>query len=95
MIKSFFAALPLTLALAIILAAGCSKKIAVDTSKLDYSFQTADPVVQSNVTAAVEAIDKAEYPAALEKLKTVAANPKLTPDQKAAVDGVVQQLEKH
>jgi len=76
-------------------ASGCSKKIAVDTVKLEYSFQAADPATQTTVTEAVEAIDKADYNGALEKLKKVSADPKLTADQKTAVGGVIAQIEKH
>jgi hypothetical protein len=85
----------LVLLLAVTATTGCSKKIAVDTSKLDYSFQTADQTNQTAVTEAIEAIDKAEYSTATEKLKKVAADPSLNADQKSAVNGVLQQLEKH
>src|SRR3954469_11897568 len=73
---------------------GCSKKVPVDTVKLEYSFQTADAATQTSVTEAVEAIDKADYAAALEKLKKAQADPKLTAEQKTALAGVIDQLEK-
>lgn len=73
---------------------GCSKKITVDTVKLDYAFQSADQTNQTTVNEAIEAIDKADYSSATEKLKKVAADPKLTAEQKTAVSGVIEQLEK-
>ncbi len=81
--------------LTVALTPGCSKKIAVDTVKLEYAFQSAEPATQTTVTEAVEAIDKANYSAALEKLKKVAADPKLTAEQKSNVNDVIQQIEKH
>src|SRR5690242_1683494 len=92
--QRFWSGLTMVMLLALSLTTGCGKKVSIDTSKLDYSFQTADQTTQSAVTEAVEAIDKADYPGATEKLKKVAANPKLTAEQKTAVDGVLQQLEK-
>lgn len=85
-------------ALALFLAfaqTGCSKKIAVDTVKLEYSFQSADPTNLTEVTQAIEAIEKAEYSSALAKLQKVSADPKLTAEQKTAVADVVKQLEQH
>ncbi len=92
--KSFYSSLILVLLLAIAGSAGCAKKISVDTVKLEYSFQAADQAVQTTVTEAIEAIDKADYSAALAKLKKASAEPKLTPEQKAALTGVIAQLEK-
>jgi hypothetical protein len=74
---------------------GCSKKVTVDTVKLDYAFQSADQTNQTTVNEAIEAIEKADYSSATDKLKKVAADPKLSADQKTAVTGVLGQLEKH
>src|SRR5437016_4755337 len=74
-------------------SSGCSKKLAVDTVKLEYSFQGADPATQTTVTEAVESIDKADYSGALEKLKKVSGDPKLTAEQKTAVSGVMAQIQ--
>jgi hypothetical protein len=90
-----FAGLTIILLLAFSLASGCSKKIAVTTDKLDYSFQTADSTNQATVNQAIESIEKADYAGAAEKLKKVSSDPKLTAEQKAAVNDVLQQLEKH
>lgn len=73
---------------------GCSKKVQIDTTNLEYSLQTADESTQTAVTEALEQLDKAEYDAALAKLKTVSADPKLTAEQKTAVNGVIEQIEK-
>jgi hypothetical protein len=82
------------LLLALSATTGCSKKVAVDTVKLEYSFQTAEQSIQTTVNEAMEAIDKADYSGAVEKLKIVSADPKLTAEQKTAVNGVLAQLEK-
>jgi hypothetical protein len=81
--------------LTVALTTGCSKKIAVDTVKLDYAFQSAEAGTQSSVNEAIVAIDNAKYSEALEKLKKVAADPKLTAEQKSNVNDVIAQLEKH
>ena len=92
--KLLVGALLTFLLLAITTTSGCSKKVAVDTVKLEYSFQTADQNTQATVTEAIDAIDKANYSEAVEKLKRVSADRKLTPEQKTAVSGVLAQLEK-
>jgi hypothetical protein len=73
---------------------GCGKKLTINTVNLEYSFQSASESTQATITEAVEAIEKADYSAALEKLKKVEADPKLTAEQKTAVGGVIGQLEK-
>src|ERR1051325_10955265 len=93
--KYLLSSVILILLLAVSVTTGCSKKVTVDTVKLEYSFQTADQTNQTIVTEAIEAIDKADYPGAVEKLNKVAADPKLTAEQKTAVSVVLQQLEKH
>jgi len=92
--KSLFSAVALVALLAS-LATGCSHKAAVDTVKLEYSFQSADSTNQAEVTQAIEAIEKADLTTALTKLQKVATDPKLTAEQKASVNDVVQQLQKH
>ncbi len=92
--KSLLACLTALVFLLVAGSTGCSKKIAVDTVQLEYSFQTADSTTQSTVTEAITAIEKADYSGAAEKLKKVAADPKLTAEQKTAVNGVLQQIEK-
>ncbi len=92
--KSLWHGLVLVLVLGTsMMMAGCSKKIPVDTVKLQY-IEAADKNTQSAINDAVEAADKANYTVALEKLKTAAADPKLTADQKSTINDVIQQLEK-
>jgi hypothetical protein len=93
--KLFQSALAAFALLTIALTGGCSKKVAVDTAKLEYAFQSAEPATQTSVTEAIDAIDKADYSAALEKLKKVSVDPKLNADQKSNVTAVIQQLDKH
>jgi outer membrane protein assembly factor BamD (BamD/ComL family) len=92
--KLFSSLLAVALILSFSLSTGCSRRIEVDTVKLEYSFQTADDATQVTVNEAMDAIESANYSAAAEKLRAVAADPKLTPEQKEAVTGVLQQLEK-
>ncbi|MFO1499720.1 MAG: hypothetical protein U1G07_15225 [Verrucomicrobiota bacterium] len=92
-LKTFCSCLALIL-LAAFAPAGCSKKIAVDTVNLQYSFQTADDATQTTLNQAIEAIDKGDRSAALESLKKLAADPKTTAEQKTALTGVIAQLEK-
>ena len=91
--KTLWCSLTVLLLLAFSFTMGCSKKIEVDTVNLEYSFQTADDKTQETVTEAIEAIDQGQYSAALEKLKTVATDPNLTPEQKTNVTSVIAQLE--
>ena len=93
--KSILCAVTLVLLLAVSASTGCTKKIPVDTTKLDYSFQTADQPLQTSVSEAIEAIEKKNYSDALEKLKKVAADPKLNAEQKSNVTQVIETLEKH
>ena len=65
----------------------------VDTVNLEYSFQTAEDETLNKVTQAIEAIEKAEYAAALEQLKQVSADTNLTEEQKTAVTEVMAKLE--
>jgi hypothetical protein len=83
----------LLLLLPLSLFPGCGKKSTVDTTKLDYSFQTADQTNQAAVNQAIESIDKGDSATALDKLKKVASDPKLSPEQKTSVANVIQQLE--
>ena len=92
-LKSLLCAVAVTTLLAASMA-GCSHKPAVDTVKLEYSFQSGNSTNQAEVTQAIEAIEKADYNTALTKLQKVAADPKLSDEQKTSVNEVVQQLQK-
>jgi hypothetical protein len=93
--KISLCSLAAVLLLAVAGTSGCGKKVTVDTVKLEYSFQSADPTNQTAVTQAIDAIEKADFASASDKLKKVSADPKLTAEQKTAVADVIQQLEKH
>lgn len=71
---------------------GCAKKSSVDTGKLESSFQTAEPATKSKVDSAVSAIKSSDYSGAMASLQGLAADAKLTPEQKQAVSDVLEQL---
>ena len=72
---------------------GCTKKLQVDTVKLQY-LEPSDKNTQTAISDAVEAVDKGNATVAMDKLKTAAADPKLTAEQKTTINEVIQQLEK-
>lgn len=73
---------------------GCSKKSEVDTSKLETSFASAEPATKSQSAKVVDAVKSADYSGALASLKSLAGDAKLTPDQKAAIQDVTDQIQK-
>ena len=79
---------------ATMLGIGCGKKNEVNTADLQKSFQTADPATRSNVDKAVDAIKAGNYPEATTFLQKAAAQAKLTPEQRQAVQDVMTQIQK-
>ena len=77
---------------AALLFGGCAKKSSVNTGKLESSFQTAEPATKSKVDSAVSAIKSSDYPGAMASLQGLAADAKLTPEQKQAIQDVLDQL---
>ena len=73
---------------------GCAKKSSVDTSKLEKSFQSAEPAQKSSVDKAVDAIKAGDYASAMTQLQTAAKKAKLTPEQQQAINDVLAQLQK-
>jgi hypothetical protein len=73
---------------------GCSKKSDVDTTKLEQSFATAEPADKSQAAKVVDAVKARDYDAAIASLKTLAQQAKLTPEQKAAIQDVTDQVQK-
>jgi hypothetical protein len=72
----------------------CSKKeAAVDTSKVESSFQSAPAADRTDVDKAIAAIKSNDYATALTSLKQAAANVKLTPAQQEAVKDLVAQVQ--
>ena len=74
---------------------GCSKKSEVDASKLESSFASADTVQKTQATKAADAIKAGDYSAALASLQSLAREAKLTPEQKAAVNDAIAEVQKH
>ena len=85
-------------AVATLLAAGviigCGKSNNVNTGKLESSFSSADTASKSKVDAAVDAVKAGNYSDALSKLQALAAQAKLTAEQKQAVQDVIAQVQK-
>ena len=93
-------ALVLTMALAV---AGCSKQegvapsggeaAAIDTTALEQSFQSADPVAKSSVDKAVTALKAGDYAGALTQLKAAAQSASITPEQKRVLQDIIAQVQ--
>ncbi|MCI0746441.1 MAG: hypothetical protein L0Y58_13645 [Verrucomicrobia subdivision 3 bacterium] len=80
--------------LALCFAAGCAKKDSVDTAKLEASFSTAEPTAKSEVDNAVAAVKAQDWAGATASLQKLAANVKLTEEQKKAVSDTLEQVGK-
>jgi hypothetical protein len=80
---------------ALAFTSGCSKKSGgVETGKLESSFATAEPGAKSQATKIVNALKAEDYNTALAQLRGLAQQANLTPEQKAAVQDVVEQVQK-
>jgi len=92
--KKIIHIITITLAAFSLTFTACSKKseVSVDTGKLEANFKTADDTTKSAVNEAVAAVKNADYAGALAKLQTVASDAKLTPEQKAAINDVIDQV---
>lgn len=77
--------------LLIAFVAGCSPKN-IDTTKLQAAFATNDSGNGDLVTQGVDAISKTNYPAALDTLEKLAYRPRITKEQRIAVQDVIAQL---
>lgn len=84
-----------TVAAAVLLLAGCSSKEggSIDTGKMEASFSTGDPSLQSHAQNAVAAIKGGDYAKAASELKDLADQAKLTPEQKKAVTDVLAAVQ--
>jgi len=81
--------------LALCLGAGCSKKQEVNTAKLETSFSSSsEPVARSEADKAITAVKRQDWPAATASLQRLAANAKLTEEQKNAVKDALDQVGK-
>lgn len=74
--------------------AGCAKKTKVDTSKLEQSFQSADPKNKEYCDEAVTAAKKGDYAGTLAALYKLAGRAKLTSDQQLAIKDTIAQVQK-
>ena len=80
---------------AAVVLAGCSKSGgSVDAAPIEKSFSSADPTLKVAADKAVAAIKNADYSAATVELQKLAANVKLTEDQKKAINDVLAQIQK-
>jgi hypothetical protein len=73
---------------------GCGKKSPVNTSKLQSSFRSAPPGIQSEVDEAVSAINGGNYSEAVADLQRLVSGTKLTPEQEQAVKETIAAIQK-
>ncbi len=73
---------------------GCGGSKKVDTAALEKSFSSAEATLKSSADKAVTAIKNTDYKGALAELQKLAANAKLTDDQKKAINDTVAQVQK-
>jgi hypothetical protein len=73
---------------------GCAKKNTVDTSKLQKSFQSAEPKTKGYCDQAVTAARNGDYPGALAALQKLAGLAKLTLEQQQAIKDTTVQVQK-
>ena len=84
-----------TLAACSLIAAGCGKSGgSVDAAPIEKSFASAEAPLKAAADKAVAAIKGADYSAAVSELQKLAANVKLTDDQKKAINDVLAQVQK-
>jgi len=92
------------LALCSLVITGCSKQensitsnestpAAINTAKVESEFAAAEPSVKEQLNKAVADIKANNYSEAMQKLKTLASEVKLTPQQQAAIKDLLTQLQ--
>ena len=89
---------------ATLVLSGCSKtedhsghahaQVQVDPGPIEKTFASAEPALKAAADKAVAAVKGADYSAATAELQKLAANVKLTEDQKKAVNDVIAQVQK-
>jgi len=87
----FIAALILSIGLLGVV--GCSKKESVDTSKVQAAYESAPDTDKEDVNKAISSIQAEDYAAGLASLQKAVANAKVTPEQKAAVQDLITQVQ--
>lgn len=73
--------------------AGCNQDGTVDTSKVESSFANADASSKGEVDKIVASLKSADYAAAVEPLKKLAANVKLTPEQQQSLKDLLADVQ--
>ena len=77
---------------------GCKKDeagtVSIDTAAIEKVFSTADPSMKDSAAKVADAIKKGDSSGALAELKRLAANAKLSAEQKKIVDDLLAQLQK-
>jgi|SRR5437667_9506176 len=84
----------LTVLMAGVVLAGCSKKSSVNTAPLEKSFASAEPANKTSADKATAAIKAGDYSGAMAELQKLASQAKLTPEQQQAVKDVLAQVQK-
>lgn len=87
--KTFIASLMI---LALYAGMGCAKKGQVDTVKLEASFSTAEASKKSEVDKVVASVKSQDWAGATAALERLAADAKLTEEQKQAVKNTLAQV---
>ena len=92
--KKITTLLTLAMTLVSLTFTACGKKgeVKIETAKLEKMFESAEPGIKNGVDAAVAAVKNADYAGALAKLQSVASEVKLTPEQKSAVNDLIEQV---
>ena len=73
--------------------AGCSKSGgSIDTSRVQSAFQNAPPVDKAEVQNAIAAVKARDYSTAMASLQKVVTSANITPEQKSAVQDLVNQV---
>jgi len=73
---------------------GCGKNSQVDTSKLVSSFKSSAPAVQSDVDKVVSDVKAGNYNGAMNDLKNLSRQAKLTPEQQQAIQDTMAAIQK-
>ena len=87
-----------TIVAATLVLTGCSKSDQqtqlIDTASVEKSFASAEPTLKASAQKVVSEIKAGNYQAALQELKTLGANAKLTEEQKNAITKIIADVQK-
>ncbi|MCX7848325.1 MAG: hypothetical protein N2595_09895 [bacterium] len=79
--------------IAMLLIVGCGQK-GISTTRLERSFKGTEAQMQANVRAVVKALEAKDYAGAAAALERLGAQAKLTEEQRAAVEDLLEQVRK-